>query len=398
MDLLLNNTFVITFIFFTILWVVYYFFGRKKRKIFIHKDELSWQKKSPEEKESLIYSVFLIGDAGEPSLSHQEPNLKLLQTQLKQVGENSSIFFLGDNIYPKGLPLIENPSFPLAEKKLLEQLKILKDFKGKVFFISGNHDWNKGRKGGFEAMMRQQNYIDQYFKREDVFLPRNGCPGPVEYCPNDFLTFIIINTQWWVQRGKKTSESNGNTADKSEFTQNLKRLLEKNKDKRIIVVGHHPLYSHALHGGKFDMKHHLFPLTALNKKMYIPIPIAGSLYPIYRKYIGAKEDMSHPKYKSLRKTLLNSFHNYNGLIYAAGHDHNLQYIKKHNQHYIVSGAGCKVTYVKKGKGAIFTHAHKGYFRINFYNNGKIWIEAWEPMEDGSIGKLAFRKEITETPN
>ncbi|HEX8546281.1 MAG TPA: metallophosphoesterase [Cytophagaceae bacterium] len=387
--------FLWSFLVFTIICVIYYVSNRKKRKIaFYNKTDLNWIEVTPREQQKKTYSVFLIGDAGAPSLLKQEPTLKILQNQLEQVDENSAVFFLGDNIYPTGFPLTSDPEHETAEKRLVEQLKITKNFKGRVCMISGNHDWNKGRAGGFQAMMRQQAYVDGYFGKKDVYLPRNGCPDPVEIQATPFLTFVVLNTQWWVHTSTKPIGKSGGCSinNEQEFFVELTKILERNKDKTIVVIGHHPMYSKAMHGGKFDMKQHLFPLTEVNKKMYIPLPIAGSIYPIYRKYIGSREDMAHPRYRNLRKRLIAIFEKYDGLIYAAGHDHNLQYIKKHNQHYIVSGAGCKVTYVQKGSGAYFTHAHKGFFRLDYYDNGDLWLEVWEPDELGEAS-LVYRKEL-----
>jgi calcineurin-like phosphoesterase family protein len=184
--------------------ILYYISGRKSRKNpFYSKAETFWEVLHPDAVQKTAFTVFLIGDAGAPSLIHQEPTLALLQSQLELCGENSMIFFLGDNIYPKGLPEPTHPKYAIAEKRLLEQLEILKKFKGKIVFISGNHDWNKGRKGGYDAMMRQQKYLDAYFENETNYLPRNGCPGPVELNINEFLTIVVINTQWWVHGGKK---------------------------------------------------------------------------------------------------------------------------------------------------------------------------------------------------
>jgi calcineurin-like phosphoesterase family protein len=376
--------------------IIYYFFHRKRRKkAFYSKSDPFWRDKEPDTASQKHYSVFLIGDAGAPSLLHPEPTLVLLRQHLLSADEKSAIFFLGDNIYPRGFPEPNHPLHEVAEKRLLTQLETLQGYKGRICFISGNHDWNKGRKGGYEAMMRQQTYIESYFGKEDVYLPRNGCPGPVELNINELLTIVVINTQWWVHGGKKPSgRKDGCSVDNEhEFYTKLQAILEKNRMKKILVIGHHPVYSKAYHGGKFDLKQHLFPLTSLNKRMYLPLPVAGSLYPIYRKYIGSKEDMAHPKYRNMRRRLINIFNKYDNLIYAAGHDHNLQYIKKGRQHYIISGAGCKVNYVQKGSGAYFTHAHKGFFRLDYYKNGRIWVEAWEPKYDNDSGILAYKKEL-----
>ncbi|MFN3404488.1 MAG: metallophosphoesterase [Cytophagaceae bacterium] len=381
---------IIVLAFFTIIYLL----TRRKKRIAHYSSKVSnWQSFLPGKENVLHYSVFLIGDAGAPSLNN-DPNLNLLRAELIKAGEDSAVFFLGDNIYPVGMPEKSDAGRDLAEKRMIAQMKILEGYKGKKVFISGNHDWNKGRKGGYEAVMRQQEFVENYFQSQDVYLPRNGCPGPVELNINEKLSIIIINTQWWVHNGHRPlGRKEGCSVDNEhEFFIVLEELLERNKDKRIVVIAHHPLYSKALHGGHFSVRQHVFPLTEVNKKMYIPMPVAGSLYPIYRKYFGAKEDMSHPRYKRLRKRLLDIFCKYDDLIYAAGHDHNLQYIHKNKQHYIVSGAGSKVNYVDKGD-AVFSHAHKGFFKLDFYNE-EVWMEVHEPDYDNFCqGKVVFRKKI-----
>jgi calcineurin-like phosphoesterase family protein len=375
--------------------IIYYVANSKKRRTaFYQKDNKGWRIIKPRTEQRISYTIFLIGDAGAGSLMKTEPNFVILRDQLLKAGANSAIYFLGDNVYPYGLPEPTHPLHREGERRLLEQLKILKDFKGRICFISGNHDWNKGRRGGYKAMMRQQAYIEAYFGREDVYLPRNGCPGPEEVKLSDEITAVVINTQWWVHSGKRPEgkEDGCKVDNEHEFFVELERMLEKNRDKKIIVIGHHPVYSQAYHGGHFNMKQHLFPLTEVGHKLYIPFPLLGSIYPMYRKYIGSREDMAHPKYKSMRKRLIGIFSKYDNLIYAAGHDHNLQYLRENKQHYIISGAGCKVNYVKHGKGAQFTHAHKGFFRLDYFTNGDIWLEAWEPGEQGEA-VLAFRKEL-----
>jgi hypothetical protein len=41
----------------------------------------------------------------------------------------------------------------------------------------------------------------------------------------------------------------------------------------------------------------------------------------------------------LREALLERFGGYEGLVYAAGHDHSLQYHPAGGHHYLVSGSG-----------------------------------------------------------
>jgi hypothetical protein len=398
---MLSFEFILLFLLFVLIDViVYYISNRKKRKTaFYHTRDENWRNLSPRKEQQVNFSVFLIGDAGAPSLTLPEPNFEILREQLMLAGKNSAIFFLGDNVYPRGLPVPTHPLREQGEKRLQKQLDILEGYVGNICFISGNHDWNRGHAGGLEAVLRQQSYIESYFGRKDVYYPRNGCMGPVELILNDELTAVVINTQWWVHNGRKPSgKKNGcSVNNENEFFEAMEKLLEKNRNKKILVIGHHPMYSRAYHGGNFNLKQHLFPLTEVKRNLYVPLPLLGSLYPMYRKYIGSREDMAHPKYRKMRKRLITIFSKYPDLIYAAGHDHNLQYIKEHNQHYIVSGAGCKVTYVQKGHGALFTHAHKGFFRLDYYFNKDVWMEVWEPDENGKA-LMAYRKELHDHDN
>jgi hypothetical protein len=271
---------------------------------------------------------------------------------------------------------------------------MLAGYHGNIYFLSGNHDWNKTREEGFDSVYRQQQFIESYLGRSNVYLPANGCPGPVDISLTPDLTLVIINTTWWVHRGYKPIGSEFGCVDsEAEFFEELNEILRENHDKEVLIAAHHPLYSKAFHGGKFNLKTHLFPLTFLHERLYVPLPGVGSLYPAYRKFFGAVEDMSHPVYKRMRKKMLAAITSHPNLIWAAGHDHNLQYILKNGQHHIVSGAGSKAAYVRSGGSAIFTHAHKGFFKLEYKHHKAVWLQAWEPQDQKPEGELAFSRKI-----
>ena len=163
-----------------------------------------------------------------------------------------------------------------------------------------------------------------------------------------------------------------------------------------MVAGHHPLYSNALHGGKFTAKQHVFPLTTVHKRAYLPLPLIGSLLPLYRKVVGAAEDMAHPRYRKMRRRLLRVLHQFPNIIYAAGHDHNLQYFHRYGGHYLVSGAGSKTAFVQKGGNATFVHEHKGFFSIDFYDNGEAWLRTLEPSTEQNSAEV-FRQRLLPGP-
>jgi hypothetical protein len=338
----------------------------------------------------LQYEILLIGDSGNVKRKQPDELLELMKVHLPKT-KNSYVIFLGDNVYPKGLPVEGDFLRADAELVLQKHYDALKDFEGNVLFISGNHDWNKGKSDGLSYVLRQQDYVNKLFNKENNFLPLNGCPGPTEIQVNDNLVVIAINTQWWVQKGKKTlaKEIGCEVENEEQFFEKLELLLTQNKHKRILVIGHYPIYSNSLHGGKYKIKHHLFPFTIYKKNAFLPLPLVGSLLPLYRKYFGAREDLSHPKFKVLRTKLKAIFRKYPGLIYAAGHEHNLQFIEKYQNNYIVSGAASKSTYVLDSKYSKFGISAKGFFKLKFYDDLKVKAEVLIVDENNKDGELIY---------
>ncbi|MFD2512604.1 metallophosphoesterase [Pontibacter locisalis] len=366
-----------------------------KRKPFYRLSDIGWQHSAPSPEAMLVHSVAAFGDVGAIATDGTDPVLKLLHQWQEKTGEAGTILFLGDNLYPIGLPEEGNRHRKMAEDRLNLLLDSIKSYPGKGIFLSGNHDWLKGGKGGYRQMLRQQNYVLTRTKDAQSYLPPDGCPGPSTVQLAEGLLLVVINTQWWVQRGEKPLGAKyGCPYDTIEdFFTALHKVLRDNRHQRIVIAAHHPLYSNALHGGRFTIKQHIFPLTAAHKRFYIPLPIFGSLYPFYRKLFGAHEDMAHRKYKKMRKRLLRIFHRYSNIIYVAGHDHNLQHFEVQQNHYIVSGSGSKTAFVKKGGRATFTLESLGFFVLNYYDNGEVWMEARIVSEESADAQVVFRKKL-----
>lgn len=365
-----------------------------RRKPFYRLSDVGWNRYTPPADDTLVHSVAMVGDPGYVATDGSDPVLQLLEVWKGRAGEAGTVVYLGDILYPIGLPAPGHRLRETAAKRLDVLLDTVIDFPGKGIFMSGNHDWLKGRDGGYEQMLRQERYVLEKTQDENSYLPRNGCPGPVSMQLAEGLLLVIINTQWFVQRGEKPLGSKYDCpySNIEEFFISFNDVLRKNKHQRVLVAAHHPLYSNAMHGGKFTMKQHIFPLTAAHKRFYIPLPVFGSLYPFYRKLFGAYEDMSHRNYKKMRKRLVRIMNRYSNVIYVAGHDHNLQHFEIQQNHYIVSGSGSKTAFVKKGGRATFTLEELGFFVINYYSNGEVWMEVLavaEPEEE----MVVFRKKL-----
>ena len=388
------------------------FSGCISLKPYYAKSQINWEKSSPPDTSKIKYSVYLVGDAGNPASAKQEPILRLLQQQLyagdstlvpgdttNRSKKEDVVIFLGDNIYEFGMPEPDAADRKEKERRITEQLKVVKNFKGKTIVVPGNHDWRKSRPQGLATLNREEEFVENYLDSADVFLPSNGCPGPVEVQLNNDLVVIVLDSEWWLYKHQKPiAPDNGCTAgSRVEIMEQLRDILLRNKGKNILIAQHHPLFSNGKHGGYYTLKDYFFPLTLVRDWAYFPLPVIGSIYPLMRQYGISREDLANKDYQQLKRGLLSILAEEKNVVMATGHEHALQFNKYGDLNHIISGAGSKSNALAKGNEALFTHGTKGFARINYYDNGQSWLEFWEPEDDGEKGKLVYRTPLYAIP-
>ncbi len=354
-------------------------------------------------KSGLEHRMFLIGDAGNAVVPN--PTLKLLKSKLRLAGDNSSVLFLGNNIYPGGLPpRVDSLAHSEAERKLLTQLQVLHDFEGMPIFLPGNRDQYYG---GVNALRRQENYIESYLSDRiegnrdsgNYFLPDKGCPGPEVVELTDNVVVIVINSQWWTtdwDGGQPNFNDDCEIKTKNAFSNIFDKILERYRTKNVVISTHHPLYSYGLNEESSPVHLHLFPLTAVNENFYIPLPGLGTLGILATKLIVTRQNLSHPVYDDYRNFLLSTVrkHEQHGsFIFAASHDKSLQHIERDGQIFIVSGAGSESLPVKLGKGSLFSIANQGFTQLDFYEDGSVYATYLIPEEQNPVGKIVFLRQI-----
>jgi hypothetical protein len=362
------------------------------RLIYYSKESKKWDKSVLPDSSSLDYAVYLIGDAGDPVPTGTEPLFKLLKSTVEK-DSNSALIFLGDNIYYNGLPPENANDRKKMERKINEQLAIVENYKGQVYFISGNHDWDNMRAGGLNAIKREEIYIEDHLKRGNTFIPDFGCPGPFKVNLHKNTVLIAMDSQWWLHLKTKPYGRCGNcdAEDEEDILIQMEDIINKNKGRNIIIAAHHPLISNGNHGGYFSVMDYFFPLKVVRKiGKYIPMPVVGSLYPLFRKFGGSVQDLSSYRYQQYKNGLMKIFSKYDNLVFAAGHDHNLQFHKIGTLNHILSGSGSRLNDVKGGDDAMFVQKQKGYVKLSYFKNGEVWADYWNPVKDGSEGKLVFR--------
>ncbi|MCA6074863.1 hypothetical protein [Fulvivirga sedimenti] len=362
-------------------------------KPYYAKQEKEWQTRPLPESEP-DHVVYLIGDAGD--LQAEDPIGTILTTQLATHPDGaSSLIFLGDNIYHYGLPLPDAPDRKEKEEIIENQMKLADGYSGNTFFIPGNHDWNKSKEGGLSAIRREENYVEAHFGGQNVFRPDNGCPGPVELQLTDSLVLVIIDSEWWLHKYETgLGIKDGCSVDSREqFVEQLYAALESNSEREVLLVAHHPVVTNGVHGGHFGFLDHLFPLRNVRNYLYVPLPVIGSIYPVARMSGVSRQDTPNKVFKSYKAIIDTAFTKHPRLIYASGHEHNLQMIEKDNIRQIISGAGSKLNYAASGHKANFVHQNRGYSRMLYYASSEIWVEFVAVDPENGEGRVVYRKQI-----
>lgn len=360
------------------------------QKIYYAPGNENWEANISEDSGKLLYTVYLLGDIKYSPSGRK--NLKLLKNHIDKESSQSSIIILGDIMYKIGLPDSSHKGFQEAERNLSYVLNTFDSYKGEVIFIPGNHDWANGGQQGWEYVKNEERYIEQYHDRGYNYLPDNGCPGPVEVELSPDITLIIFDSQWWFQKNIKPGfDGDCGFVDEADIFMQIEDALRRNRDKKVIFAAHHPLFSVGKHGGYFPASYLLFPLLEFKNWMYLPLP--GFIYTGYRKYMGSIQDLAHPEYKIFKEALLNIFSEYPNVIYAAGHEHNLQYFEKDSLYHIISGGGGDASYIaRKKKKTDFAYQSAGFNKLSYYSNGDVWME-FITSDSISMGKIVYRKKL-----
>ncbi|MEJ2583848.1 MAG: metallophosphoesterase [Robiginitalea sp.] len=311
------------------------------------------------------HTFYLIGDAGLSPADSLNPVLLRLRDRLVMAQENSTVIFLGDNVYPSGLPGPKKSpkAYREAQSNLDAQLKTLENFKGRPVFIPGNHDWySKGLKG----LKRQEKYVEDYLGRKDVFLPEDGCPLEQKEIAEDIL-LITIDSKWYLSNWDRQPSINDDCQIKSreKFWAELEGEIKKNADKTILLAIHHPLLTYGEHGGQFSFRQQFYPSKGIG-----PLPGLGSLINLFRKTSGvSSEDLFNQRYQEMQKRMLTLASYGERVLITSGHEHTLQYIVEQGIPQIVSGAGAKTGYTRLAGGSRFSTGMGGYAVLEVFQDG-----------------------------
>ena len=351
-------------------------------------------------KDSIEVAIFLIGDAGSQAYDG-EPVLRELALQSDSLRPvRQFVVFLGDNVYPRGVPPLEHPNRKDAERRLAAQVLAIRKGSAQGLLIPGNHDWDRQGRDGWNSIRRQDTLVRQFGAPDVRLAPSDGCPGPDVVDLGTHVRLIALDTEWWLHNDVKPYGDTSPCPTKTyqDVEDSLAGALRDKGRRHAIVLTHHPMQSGGTHGGHFTLNDHLFPLRNWKPWMWLPLPIIGSLYPLARQSGISNQDVSGQKYGLLRAAFERAFYQHPPLVIASGHDHDLQVIRGGRSgitwaaYQLVSGAGIlgHASVVRDVEGSLFEREAAGFMRLDVTRAGRIRLSVTTVVPEGQrpVGESA----------
>ncbi|MBK0402655.1 hypothetical protein I5M27_06640 [Adhaeribacter sp. BT258] len=334
--------------------------------------------------QNVSYPVYLFGNTATKPLSPE--SYTLLKQEIDRQNNPFTIVHLGDIALNKGWS--ENPK-PEDALRLEQLVNLVKDNpKGKIIFIPGDKDWNNSGKEGLKAVRRLEKYLQSRLPYKNGFVPGSGCPGPEVLDVNPLLRIVAINSSWWMHPYDKpeVTDTDCKILTRQEFVEELQEEITEADNRNILVVGHHPVVSNGVYGGRMTLKKHIFPLSDKNPRNRIPLPVFGSIYAAYRQNIGTPRDLSNFRYEAFREQMQKIFKQSPGLIYASAHEYNLQLNYTDETYHLISGSLTEKEAVGKSPETMFSAAKTGFTKLEYFPNGEVKVHFFE-LNRASVAPL-----------
>ena len=311
---------------------------------------------NPPKEEEILQRILLFGDAGHATIDPWQSNMAMIAKRASKSADKTAVVALGDNIYYRGYPRKEEGQQDWDEGQLESisfldaQLRVAKESKASMFFVPGNHDWLASE------MDSQAAHIAAYAEEHNVaahFEPYEKGEDPLpEVARLNGATLIFLDSEWALAAGKERRQKALDVLDAD-----LEKISRDRPNDVIVVAAHHPLETWGPHGGHLAEFRHWLVMSIL-----------------YMLNLEA-EDTFDPGYAELIKQFNAVFAKYDRVIFAAGHDHNLQVLREPASggpdYNIVSGAGTSesVSGVWHGENTRFAFSREGFIELNITARG-----------------------------
>ncbi|GEO02777.1 hypothetical protein AAE02nite_04410 [Adhaeribacter aerolatus] len=318
--------------------------------------------------DSVLHQVYLIGNTATAAVP--EASLTAFQQELSKQKNPFTVVHLGD--------IAANQGLGKKEKLTTDKLDLLLQLTntnplGNMYFVPGDKDWDNSGPDGLSDVKRLEEYLSRNLNRKQVLLPGQGCPGPEIIDIGSGLRIIALNTQWWMHPHKKPTEPDTDCKinTREDFLEELEDAIAEAGNRNILLVGHHPIISNGMYGGRMPLRKHLFPFADRNPANRVPLPILGSFYAAFRQNVGTPRDMANPDYQAFKQKMERLLKENPPVIYAAAHDYNLQLNYSEENYHLVSGSFVQQDFVGKNALSLVNEAKTGFSKLTYYTSGKV---------------------------
>ncbi len=315
------------------------------------------------------HQIIILGNIGD--VTEIEAFIKNFDTRLNELQSSFTVLLNGDISNNKA----GDSENHLALAKKIMDLVHSKNL-GNLIILPGDRDWKNSGKGGHKNVLRIEKELKTYkkekgFEKMKWIIPK-GCPGPFLIEVDESLVFIGVNTQWWNHPFDKPRPSDGicDIITHRDFMEELEDAVDENRDKNVLIFGHHPFKTLGNYGGHFSFGNRMSPF-----------PLIGSFRTAYRRTVGSPMDISNEHLEPLVEGMKNLFFFNKNLIYVSSHEHNQQIIIDNDNFIVNSGALQKGKFVAKHPDAWFASNIPGWIELSYKNDGAV-----EALFQASIGK------------
>jgi hypothetical protein len=188
----------------------------------------------------VIQRVILYGDAGHSSSEPWQASMARVAQRASISPDKTLLLALGDNIYMRGYPQMEEGQTDWDEDQLesisfLEsQLKVARESGATMFLVPGNHDWYA------TEVASQARHIAEYAATHDLdvaFRPHQaGRPPLPESADFSGVSLVFVDSEWLIQNDAASTAPAYQKLDEE-----MARIRREHPENLIILAQHHPM-------------------------------------------------------------------------------------------------------------------------------------------------------------
>ncbi|MDT8410868.1 MAG: hypothetical protein RQ875_00275 [Vicingaceae bacterium] len=280
----------------------------------------------------------------------------------EQNGKPFTLLLLGD----------VRQDLPENTKILSDFLKKVKEKGAEIIAVTGDLDWDNSGYYGLDTVSSLQKSYKKLLG-ENIFFPKNDCPGPYVKDIGDDIRIIAINSQWWLHPYRKVLPIDSECKEilKIEILDELDAAIENAGNRKVIFITHHPVTSGGVYGGNSNFMGQFFPFSHSDPDNKTFIPLYGTFYHCYRQNIGSVQDLSNDQYQLYIKEIKDVLLKHENVVMCSAHEYDMQLLNLNYNYQIISGNLVKSAQVSALENTIFKTNNTGFVKLEIQKNTPI---------------------------